>query len=51
MVCFSYSGMLKGQKTNLVAETDYHNKEERVKVNKLMNFILMSFSSMPSGCA
>ncbi|XP_065885468.1 THO complex subunit 2-like isoform X2 [Dysidea avara] len=24
-----YSGMLKAQKANLVAETDYHNKEER----------------------
>ena len=28
----SYSGMLKAQKTNLVTETEYHNKEERVKV-------------------
>ena len=27
-----YSGMLKGQKAHLVTETDYHNKEERVKV-------------------
>ena len=24
--------MLKAQKTHLVTETDYHNKEERVKV-------------------
>jgi len=24
--------MLKAQKANLVTETDYHNKEERVKV-------------------
>lgn len=48
----SYSGMLKAQKTNLVTETEYHNKEERVKVilvNAILGYIVL-FDHRLTGC-